>query len=41
MPAFLWVLRDFTLDLIDKDGESITCLQYLEMALKEQKGFSE
>lgn len=41
MPKFLWVLRDFSLDLIDKDGEAINPNEYLESALKEQKGFSE
>lgn len=40
-PRFLWVLRDFTLRLVDPDGESITPKEYLELALKTQKGFSD
>jgi hypothetical protein len=34
-PSLLWVLRDFALELIDKDGKKITSSQYLENALKE------
>lgn len=41
MPYFLWVVRDFALELVDHDGEAITSKQYLESALHEQKGFSE
>lgn len=40
-PSFLWVLRDFTLKLVDSDGNQISSKQYLENALKEQKGCSE
>lgn len=25
MPTFLWVLRDFSLDLQNKEGDEITC----------------
>ncbi len=32
-PSFLWVLRDFTLQLVDDDGESITSREYLDKAL--------
>jgi len=32
-PHFLWVLRDFTLQLVDEDGEQITPKEYLEKAL--------
>lgn len=40
-PSFMWVVRDFALQLIDQDGESITPKEYLDKALTEQKGFSE
>ncbi|ETV84196.1 hypothetical protein, variant 1 [Aphanomyces astaci] len=38
-PSFLWVVRDFTLQLQDQ-GKEITSKQYLENALKPQGGFS-
>lgn len=34
-PTFLWVLRDFVLDLQDDDGNEITPDQYLEYILEE------
>jgi hypothetical protein len=34
-PTFLWVLRDFTLDLKDEDGNEISPDQYLEYVLEE------
>lgn len=40
-PSFMWVVRDFSLQLVDTEGESITPKDYLEKALHEQKGFSE
>jgi hypothetical protein len=40
-PSFIWVLRDFSLKLEDLDGNKITPKQYLESALREQKGCSE
>lgn len=40
-PSFMWVVRDFSLQLVDSEGESITSKDYLEKALHEQKGFSE
>lgn len=40
-PSFMWVVRDFALQLVDNDGESITAKEYLDKALNEQKGFSE
>ena len=40
-PSFLWVLRDFALQLIDGEGNNITARQYLENSLKEQKGVSD
>ena len=35
-PSFLWVLRDFALELVDNMGNEITSVQYLENALKEE-----
>ena len=29
MPKFLWVLRDFTLDITNQEGKSLTPAQYL------------
>ena len=40
-PSFFWVVRDFTLQLIDQKGESMTSKEYLEKALALQKGFSD
>jgi hypothetical protein len=40
-PAFMWVLRDFSLQLIDGQGNKITQKTYLENSLKEQKGSSD
>ena len=37
----MWVVRDFTLQLVDSDDENINPNQYLEKALEEQKGFSD
>jgi hypothetical protein len=39
-PNFLWVVRDFTLQLEEK-GKKISSRQYLENALTQQGGFSE
>lgn len=35
-PSFLWVLRDFVLDLVDASGHPITSNAYLESALQPQ-----
>ena len=35
-PSFLWVLRDFALELIDNQGNNVTTKQYLENALREE-----
>jgi predicted nucleic acid-binding Zn-ribbon protein len=35
-PHFLWLLRDFALDLVDERGAPITSRQYLENALRER-----
>lgn len=40
-PSFMWVVRDFTLQLVDTESEPITSKEYLEKALGPQKGFSE
>ena len=40
-PALVWLLRDFSLKLEDKDGNLITEKQYLENALMNIKGNSE
>ena len=40
-PAFLWVLRDFSLQLVDEDGDPITAKQYLENALHQRGGLSD
>jgi hypothetical protein len=38
-PSFLWVLRDFQLDLEDGAGNPITADEYLEQSLRAQPGF--
>lgn len=35
-PSFLWVVRDFTLELVDEDGDPISSSEYLEKALADQ-----
>lgn len=40
-PAFLWIVRDFALKLVDPNGHPITSKEYLENALKPQKGVSD
>ena len=37
----MWVVRDFTLQLVDQEGDPINAKEYLEKALQSQKGFSE
>ena len=39
-PKFLWILRDFTLELLDSKGKPITSGQYLENALTDQVDIS-
>ena len=34
-PALLWVVRDFTLQLVDADQEPISSREYLEKALQQ------
>ena len=40
-PSFMWVVRDFTLRLLDTDGNKINSKQYLEQSLREVKGASD
>jgi hypothetical protein len=40
-PSFLWIVRDFTLKLVDENGQKISSPQYLENCLKPQQGFTE
>ncbi|CDW77066.1 guanylate-binding n-terminal domain containing protein [Stylonychia lemnae] len=40
-PRLLWLLRDFSLQLQNEQKEEITANQYLQLALKDQKGISE
>lgn len=40
-PSFLWVVRDFILQLVTPEGESMTSREYFEAALQPQKGFSD
>jgi hypothetical protein len=40
-PSFMWVVRDFTLQLVDQEGEPLTSKEYFEKALDCQKGFSD
>ena len=37
-PSFLWIIRDFALRLVDREGNQISQREYLEQALREQKG---
>ena len=41
LPSFLWVIRDFSLQLKNQDGEPITAREYLERSLEVQKGFTD
>ena len=40
-PSFMWVVRDFTLQLVDQEGEPISSKDYFESALQLSKGFSD
>jgi len=40
-PSFLWVVRDFALKLQDEQMNPISARQYLENALREQRGSSD
>ena len=41
LPAFMWVIRDFSLQLKNKEGNPITSKEYLEFSLELQNGTSE
>ena len=41
LPSFMWVIRDFSLQLKNSDGKTITSKEYLEKSLEIQKGSSE
>lgn len=38
-PSFVWVIRDFALQLVDADGDAITPTQYLNNALEQTNGY--
>ena len=40
-PSFNWVVRDFSLQLQDEQGKSISSREYLQKALCHQNGTSE
>lgn len=40
-PSFLWIIRDFALQMVDQKGNKLTQKEYLEKALEDQKGVSE
>lgn len=40
-PAFMWVVRDFSLQLVSPEGDPIPPKEYLERALMPQKGFTD
>jgi len=33
-PTFLWLVRDFTLQLVNSDGQAFSSKEYLERALQ-------
>ena len=41
LPSLLWVIRDFSLQLVDQDGQHLTANQYLEQALTPSPGTDE
>ena len=41
LPAFMWVIRDFSLQLKNREGNPITSKEYLEYSLELQNGTSE
>lgn len=40
-PTFYWVVRDFSLQLQDPEGNPMSSKEYLERALAPQNGFSD
>ena len=41
LPTFMWVIRDFSLQLLNREGQPITSKEYLEYSLELQQGTSE
>ena len=41
LPTFMWVIRDFSLQLKNREGQPITSKEYLEYSLEFQQGNSE
>ena len=41
LPTFMWVIRDFSLQLKNKEGQPITSKEYLEYSLELQQGTSD
>lgn len=39
VPKFVWVLRDFSLKLVDEDGDDISSNEYMENNLESKKGY--
>jgi hypothetical protein len=40
-PSFLWIVRDFALELLDEDGNEMSSKEYLERSLEQNDGFDE
>ena len=40
-PSFLWIVRDFALELHDEDGNEMSSKEYLERSLEQNDGFDE
>ncbi|EKX49366.1 hypothetical protein GUITHDRAFT_67968, partial [Guillardia theta CCMP2712] len=40
-PSFMWLVRDFTLQLVNHDGQPFSAKEYLERALQPVPGFTE
>lgn len=36
MPKFLWVIRDFTLEMADRNGRRMSAVEYMESALTQE-----
>jgi len=40
-PVFYWIIRDFTLKLVNENNDKITENEYLEKALQELEGYTD
>jgi hypothetical protein len=38
VPSLFWIIRDFSLQLVDQDGKPITTREYLDRAFANYKG---